>query len=160
VSAKVWLADPAEAELVAGLLAGFRDWYGRDTPTDGSILASVRELIGSPDTEFLLGAPEPGAPPAGVVQLRFRHSVWMEAEDCWLEDLFVHRDARNAGLGGALVELALQRARARGCRRVELDTSEANDAALRLYHRFGFSESAKSTPPARDLFLGLYFDRR
>ena len=156
----VWVAEPPEAETVARLLVGFRDHYGRDWPSDNSILASVERLIEQRDTEYLLGCSHDDAPPAGVCQLRFRHSVWMAAEDCWLEDLFVRDEARGAGLGGALIELALDRARARGCRRVELDTSESNDAARRLYARHGFSESAKSDPPARDLFLGLYFDKR
>jgi GNAT superfamily N-acetyltransferase len=155
----VWVADPSEAETVARLLVAFRDWYGRDWPSDNSILASVERLIERPDTEYLLGSADPDSPPAGVCQLRYRHSVWMAADDCWLEDLYVAPVARGAGLGGALIELALQRARDRGCRRVELDTSESNEAARRLYARHGFSESAKSTPPAKDLFLGLYFVR-
>jgi GNAT superfamily N-acetyltransferase len=156
---EAWVAEPDEAEAVARLLVEFRDHYGRDWPAENSILASVERLIETPDTEYLLASAGPDAPPAGVCQLRYRHSVWMAAEDCWLEDLFVADSARGAGLGAGLVALALERARARGCRRVELDTSESNEAALRLYHRFGFSESAKSTPPARDLFLGLYFER-
>lgn len=155
----VWVAEADEAEAVARLLVGFRDHYGKDWPSANSMLASVERLIETRDTEYLLGAVDPDSPPAGVCQLRFRHSVWMAAEDCWLEDLYVAEEARGAGLGGALIELALERARARGCRRVELDTSEANEGARRLYARHGFSESAKSDPPARDLFLGLYFER-
>jgi GNAT superfamily N-acetyltransferase len=156
----VWVADPSEAETVARLLVGFRDWYGRDWPSDNSILASVERLIEDRGTEYLLGSADDDSPPAGVCQLRYRHSIWMATEDCWLEDLYVEDSARGAGLGGALVEAALDRARDRGCRRVELDTSESNEAARRLYARYGFSESAKSTPPAKDLFLGLYLDER
>jgi ribosomal protein S18 acetylase RimI-like enzyme len=155
----VWVAEPAEAETVARLLVGFRDHYGRDWPSANSILASVERLIERRDTEYLLGTPDADSPPAGVCQLRFRHSVWMASEDCWLEDLYVREEARSAGLGSALTELALERARARGSRRVELDTSESNEGARRFYARHGFSESAKSDPPARDLFLGLYFER-
>ena len=147
----VWVAEPPEAEAVARLLVGFRNHYGRDWPSDNSILASVERLIEQPDTEYLLGSAETAAPPAGVCQLRFRHSVWMAAEDCWLEDLYVEERARRSGCGAALVEAALERARARGCRRVELDTNEDNAAALALYHRFGFSERAKG--PDRSLFL-------
>ena len=47
----------------------------------------------------------------------------------------------------------MERARARGCRRIELDTSEDNAPALALYHRLGFSERSKGGP-GRDLFLG------
>ena len=151
----VWLAGPGEAESVARLLVAFRDHNGHDWPSDNAILASVERLLDDPATEILLSAPDEDAPPAGVCQLRFRWSVWTAAPDCWLEDLFVTASARGRGVGAALVEAALERARARGCRRIELDTSERNDGALRLYERFGFSASSKSEPPARDLFLGL-----
>jgi GNAT superfamily N-acetyltransferase len=147
----VWRAEPREAEVVGELLAAFRDHYGRDWPSDNAMIATVERLIEQPDTEFLLAGAGDGAPPAGVCQLRFRLSVWTAAPDCWLEDLFVREHARGSGLGAALMEAALERARERGCRRVELDTNETNEPALALYHRFGFSERAKGED--RSLFL-------
>ena len=155
---RAWVAQPDEAETVAQLLIAFRDWYGRDWPSDNAFLAGVERLIERVDTEFLLGAPHDDAPPAGVCQLRYRPCIWTAADDCWLEDLFVTPTARRGGLGAALVESALARARARGCRRVELDTSEANASAIALYERFGFSASAKSSSGARDLFMGVRLD--
>ena len=151
---RVWRAEIDEAESVTRLLVGFRNHYGKDWPSDNAMLATVERLIEQPDVDFLLGAADDDAPPAGVCQLRYRLSVWMAAPDCWLEDLFVEEAARGGGVGAALVAAALERARARGCRRVELDTSEDNAAALALYHRFGFSERSKSDPH-RDLFLGV-----
>jgi GNAT superfamily N-acetyltransferase len=114
----------------------------------------VRRLIGDPGTEFLLAAPgEPGAAAGGVCQLRYRFSVWRDAPDCFLEDLFVYAAARRHGLGAALVQAALERAAERGCRRIELDTSEDNAPALALYERCGFSRHSKGRP-GRDLLLG------
>ena len=136
---RVWPAAPGESSAVAGLLVEFRDWWGRAEPPAESFRASVDRLIGDPDSEFLLGSAGPDGAPSGVCQLRFRFSVWHAAEDCWLEDLFVREEARRCGLGGALVEAALERARARGCARVELDVNEENRAALALYERLGFS---------------------
>jgi GNAT superfamily N-acetyltransferase len=154
---RVWVATVEEAEIVGELLSRFRDYYGRDWPSDNAITAWVEKLIERPDTDYLLGAPHDDAPPAAVCQLRFRPSVWTASDDCWLEDLYVRDDARRAGLGAALVELALERARARGCRRVELDTSEGNAAALALYASFGFTPASKGGP-GRDLFLGVRLD--
>jgi len=154
---RAWVAEPQEAETVARLLVEFRDHNGSDWPSANSFLASVERLIEQRDSEFLLGAPDEDSPPAGVCQLRFRFSVWMAAEDCWLEDLFVREDARRSGLGTALVGLALDRARARGCRRVELDTNESNAAALALYERFGLTAHSKGGR-GRDLFLGGRLD--
>ncbi len=153
MSARVWVAEPDEVETVGELLIAFRDHNDYDRPTDNAMLATLDRLIEDPQTEFLLGAVDDDGPAAGVCQLRFRPSVWTSADDCWLEDLYVRPQARRGGLGQALIELAIERATARGCRRIELDTNEGNEAALALYHRNGFSENSK-TSPARDLFLG------
>ena len=107
-----------------------------------------------PGAEYLLAAASEGAPPAGVCQLRYRHSLWTASEDCWLEDLFVEDSARRAGLGEALVACAIERARARGCGRVELDVSQSNRAAWALYERMGFSAGYK--PPAPNVLMGLW----
>ena len=86
-----------------------------------------------------------------MIQLRYRYSVWTASDDCWLEDLWVREDARRVGLGAALVEEAIRRAAERGCRRIELDVSEANEHALALYEKLGFSSG--KLPGGRDLFL-------
>ena len=152
-----WLAQPDEAEAIADLLVAFRDHMGSGWPSDNAFLASVERLLEDRDTEFLLAAPGDDAPPAGVLQLRFRFSVWKAAPDAWLEALFVAEGARRAGLGEALVTLAIERARARGARRIELDTNEANAPALALYERNGFSARSKGGE-GRDLFLGRPID--
>ncbi len=104
------------------------------------------------DGEYILGGTAAGGEPQAVCQIRFRWSVWKTAEDCWLEDLYVREDARRGGLGRALVEAAVARAQARGCRRIELDVNEDNEAARRLYSACGFTFEPK--PPGRTLFVG------
>jgi ribosomal protein S18 acetylase RimI-like enzyme len=153
MSARTWVAEPHEAEAVGDLLIAFRDHNGYDRPSDNAMLAVVDRLVEDPKTEFLLAAVDADAPPSGVCQLRFRLSVWTASDDCWLEDLYVRPEARRGGVGQALIELALERATARGCRRIELDTTEDNAAALALYRRNGFSDTSKGHA-VRDLFLG------
>lgn len=133
-----WRASHDEAESVARLLVAFRDHLGRDAPSANAFLAGVERLLDDPQTEFLLAATGDGDAPAGVCQLRYRFGVWYAATDCWLEDLFVEQAARGAGLGSALIDLAVERAQARGCRRIELDTDPDGDAR-RLYERHGFA---------------------
>ncbi len=132
-------AEPHEAAHVARLLIAFRDHLGLDAPPDERWHAGVQRLIARDDTAFLLAAPQPGAAPAGVAQVRFRPGLWWDADDCLLEDLFVLATARGHGLGRALVAATVALARARGCRRVELDVNEDNAPALALYRSFGFS---------------------
>ncbi len=133
---RIWRASPEEAPQVAALLAGFRDHMNRDWPDEAAILASVERLIVRDDAEYLLAARD--EVPEGVVQVRYRWGVWWDAEDCWLEDLFVRDEARGSGLGRALTQAVLDRAAERGCRRVELDVNTENPAALALYESLGF----------------------
>jgi ribosomal protein S18 acetylase RimI-like enzyme len=125
----VRLATKDDAPDVARLMIAFREWQGREEPSDSSIEASVRRLLADPCTEYLLA----GDPAAGVLQLRYRHAVWTGTDDAHLEDLFVSAGARGGGVGRELVEAAFERARERGCARMLLDTNESNEAALRLY---------------------------
>jgi ribosomal protein S18 acetylase RimI-like enzyme len=138
-------------------MSAFRDHLRLSAPSDDEMRAGVERLLGDSETEFLLASPGDGAPAAGVVQLRFRYGVWRTGGDCLLEDLYVDESARGAGLGHALVAATLDRARARGCRRVELDVNESNEAAQRLYGSFGFS-STSNTYGARDLYMRLHID--
>ncbi|HEX8206318.1 MAG TPA: GNAT family N-acetyltransferase [Solirubrobacteraceae bacterium] len=135
----VWRAEPHEAEAVARLIVQFRDHLGLDWPSANAFLAGVERLIEDRDTAFLLAAPDEDSPPAGVAQVRFRYGLWWAAQDCLLEDLFVREEARGTGVGRALVQGVVDLAAERGCRRVELDTNEANEGAVALYESLGFS---------------------
>src|SRR5215210_8598969 len=106
-------ATGADAPTVARLVGEFRDWWGYDGPSDESIGRSVARLLADENTEFLLG--ESVGEAAGFCQLRYRYGLWLESQDCLLEDLYVREDARRTGLGRDLVEAAIERARARGC---------------------------------------------
>jgi ribosomal protein S18 acetylase RimI-like enzyme len=135
----VWKAAPDEAEVVAALMVAFRDHLGVNWPSDNAFLAGVERLIEDRDTVFLLGSVSEDAPPQGVAQVRFRQGLWWAAPDCLIEDLFVRTESRGHGLGRALALEALEEARRRGCRRVELDVNDANEPALALYGSLGFS---------------------
>ena len=148
---KTWLASESELDHAARLLAEFRNWYGNSSPSDDEMRQSVRR-IHEAGGEFLLGAVD-GGEPAGVCQVRYRLSVWTSTEDAWLEDVFVEESVRGTGLGRALVSAAVDRARERGCRRIELDVDEANAAALTLYRSLGFAGDLKAE--ARSLLLGM-----
>jgi ribosomal protein S18 acetylase RimI-like enzyme len=151
VEPRVWPARPEDIESVSALIAAFRDWWGKDEPTLEQIRATAATLLDDPNTEFLLAAADGDQPAAGVCQLRYRLSVWTGTEDCWLEDLYVDDGARGTGLGRALVDAAFQRARTRGCRRIELDVNETNGDAIAFYESLGFTTQPK--PPGRTLFV-------
>jgi ribosomal protein S18 acetylase RimI-like enzyme len=139
---RIWLAQSGEAADVARLMVAFRDWWKRDLPSDDAFSRGVQRLLADDNTDFLLGAID-GGPPSGVCALRYRYGLWMDALDCCLEDVYVEDAARGHGLGEALVVAGLERARERGCRRIELDVNEENKPALALYEKLGFSSYAE-----------------
>ena len=141
-----------DALAVQRLIGEFRDWWSYEGPSDESLARSVPRLLADENTDFLLA--EQDGEPVGVCQLRYRYGLWLESEDCHLEDLYVRESARGLGLGRALVAAAVERARARGCGRVELDTNEGNAAARALYESFGFSSWAE-TPGGNNLLMRL-----
>ena len=147
---KVGLAVTDEVTQVATLLGDFHDHLGKLRPSQEELEDSVRHVMEGGDGEFLLGYV--GDEPAGFAQLRWRWAVWTRALDGWLEDLFVQEAHRRSGLGRDLVEAVKDRARERGCVRLELDVDTDNDAALALYENCGFTLEPKS--PGRTLFIG------
>src|SRR4029453_6881982 len=108
-------------------MIGFRDWGQRDQPPHAAFERGVERLLDDPNTDFLLA----GDPPAGVCQLRYRYGIWAESADCWLGAILFGEEGAGAGRGRALMGAAFERARERGCGRMELDVNEANPEALR-----------------------------
>jgi len=56
----------------------------------------------------------------------------------WFEDLVVHPDERNRGIGEALLKHVVAQARADGVRRITLLTDMQNERAQAMYRRVGF----------------------
>lgn len=56
----------------------------------------------------------------------------------WIEDVVVDEAARGHGVGEALNRAALERARVRGAKTVDLTSRPSREAANRLYQRLGF----------------------
>lgn len=56
----------------------------------------------------------------------------------WIEDVVVDGAYRRRGIGAALTQAALERAKAAGARTVDLTSRHSREAANRLYRRLGF----------------------
>ncbi len=56
----------------------------------------------------------------------------------WIEDVVVDTEARGQGMGAALTREAVEIARKKGAKTVDLTSRPAREAANRLYQRVGF----------------------
>jgi len=58
----------------------------------------------------------------------------------WIEDVIVDRDARRRGIGRALTEACLEKARELGLKEVNLTSRPGRAAANKLYQELGFQQ--------------------
>lgn len=58
-----------------------------------------------------------------------------------IESVRVASDRRGQGIGGDLIRFAVEQARARGCRMVQLTSDSSRKDAHRFYERLGFAAS-------------------
>jgi ribosomal protein S18 acetylase RimI-like enzyme len=135
---RIRLAREADLESLVRLAAAFR--------------TSVATLLQDTGTEFFLASDGQGVV-LGYVQARYRYSAWTSALEAELEDVFVVPEARRRGVGLGLVEFAVARAIARGCRSIGLNTNERNIEALALYERVGFRSERPRWQGGRQLWL-------
>jgi ribosomal protein S18 acetylase RimI-like enzyme len=130
-------AEVADAEDVGRLLHDFNTEYDDYTPGAEAMGRRIGQLLASADVTVLLG----GDGPDGLAVLRFRPSLWSETLDCYLEELYVVPDRRGGGLGRALMQAAMETARAEGAGYMDLGTAETDTAARALYEKLGFSNT-------------------
>ena len=127
--------EPADAEAIGRLLHDFNREYEEVTPGPEKIAERVRELLARGDTIVLLV----GDGPDGLAVLRFRPSIWIDARECYLAELYVVPDKRGRGLGRALMNEVMEVARGEGAGHIELNTSDDDVAARALYESLGFT---------------------
>jgi GNAT superfamily N-acetyltransferase len=78
----------------------------------------------------------------GFGTLMIRDCLWLQGDVGYICDLVVDQEHRGSGVGTALVEKAVEIARQRGCRRVELDSGFHRTAAHQFYEGRGFEKRA------------------
>ena len=131
----VRVATAADAPTFGRLLHAFNAEYDEVTPDAEEIAARAVPLIESGDIVVLFA----GDGPDGFAQLRFSPSLYTGVRDATLDELYVLPERRGVGLGRALLDAAMQHARARGAVHIDLNTSEDDRAARRLYESSGFT---------------------
>ena len=137
------LAESADLPAIVGLLAD--DPLGAErerleSPLPRSYGAAFEAISRDPNNELVVAVSN-GAT-VGVLQLTFIPGLsYQGGWRALLEAVRVAAPARSQGIGRAMFEWAIQRARDRGCVLVQLTTDRARPDALRFYQQLGFVAS-------------------
>ncbi len=68
---------------------------------------------------------------------------WQIDPEMHIITIAVHPDWRAKGIGSALIQFLIEDARARKSELISLDVRPSNEAALKLYKKFGFKEAGR-----------------
>ena len=128
---------------IVGLLAD--DDLGRtrerlEDPLPEAYLAAFRAIEADPNNRLVVI--ERGGRVGGCLQLTFIPNLTFQGG--WrmqIEGVRIARPLRGQGVGEAAFRWAIDEARGRGCRLVQLTTNAARPDALRFYEKLGFVHS-------------------
>ncbi len=140
-----------DAREVGRLLDDFNKEF--DEPTPGADVLAERALrrMADSDITFLLVGDEP----FGLAQVRVYRTMWNDGLHATLDELYVAPDRRGEGFGRALLGAAIELSRERGAANIDLNTTEADTAALALYESSGFT-NREGRPDGPKM---LYYER-
>ncbi len=144
-------AEASDASDVAQLLHDFNTEYEDHTPGVPALTERLGELLADSAITVLLA----GEPPAGFALFRTRPSLWSKAGDTYLEELYVVPNRRGQGIGGALLDAAIDTARTAGADHFELTTGESDTEARALYESRSFTNREGAPDGPRMLYYEL-----
>ena len=106
-------------------------------PLPAGYETAFREIAADPNNELLVACR--GDVVVATLQLTITPSLsYQGSRRATLESVRTSSQLRGLGIGSALVEWAVERARSRGCRIVQLTTHGSRKDALRFYEKLGF----------------------
>jgi GNAT superfamily N-acetyltransferase len=137
-------ARSADVPALVALIAADQLGAARDGVRDGADLAAYTAAFEAIDADpaHILVVAESAGEVVGTMQLSFLPGLARRgALRAQIEAVRVAGSARGGGLGGAMMEWAIDEARRRGCALVQLTTDKSRTGAHRFYQRLGFVAS-------------------
>jgi len=131
VSVEIEIATEANNEL-AEAFARLIPQLSRSSPPPSGI--ELAEMVASPASDVLVARLD-GRIVGTLTLVVFRIPTGVRA---WIEDVVVDDAARGYGVGDLLNRFALDLARSKGAKTVDLTSRPSREAANRLYRRIGF----------------------
>jgi len=130
----------------AQLLHDFNVEYDEPSPPPDQVAARLRELLDGDQIVVLLARAEEETP-VGAAVMRVQPSLWSQAHEAYLAELYVVPSRRGQGYGRELITEAIRVAREQGADYAFLITSEEDRLAQRLYEAAGFRKTEGEDGP-------------
>lgn len=137
VSASQWLY-PATVDMKSQWQALFVDYLAfYETTRDQSVIDETwrRILDLNEPMHSLLVFDEQVA--IGMANFLYHRNFWQVADVCYLNDLYVHPDARGKHVGHSLIQACYEHAQSNGVTQIYWTTAHDNEAARALYDKIG-----------------------
>lgn len=124
--------------LAEDVLGATRERF--ESPLPASYSQAFEEIDADRNNELVVACLDDAV--VGVLQLTFiPYLTHQGSRRALIEGVRVARTHRSSGLGTRLFEWAIERARERGCRMVQLTTDKSRPDAKRFYEALGFVAS-------------------
>ncbi len=133
--AKIRTATPKDFDEIYNLLKQL--WPVKKLNKNGLITVFSRG-IGSQTDEYL--CVEINDKVIGFCSLAIKNSLWQEGSIGYICEIVVELPFRNQGIGTTLLKSAIEAAKKKGCRRIELDSAFHREKAHRFYEKLGFEK--------------------
>jgi ribosomal protein S18 acetylase RimI-like enzyme len=130
---KVEIATTLTPAIVDGV-ARLMPQLSRSSPPPTT--AELSEVVASPTTDLFIALADDGTIVGTSTLVTFRIPTGIRG---WIEDVVVDEAASRQGIGRALTEAMLDRARERGCITVDLTSRPSRTIANHMYQRAGFA---------------------
>ena len=136
---KVRPATLSDAHAAVGLMAQLED-HSRGH-IDYGVEDRFRAMLELPEYAIFVAQDEDDRV-IGLLSASQRWTLWHAGPCALIEELVVNEDVRRRGVGRALIQAALEWARAQGCSELEISTDQDNADAQAFYRRLGFESEA------------------
>lgn len=124
-------------EVSDELVAAMQQLIPQLSPTNvPPTLDELAELIANTNTFLYIARDEQNKIVGTLTLALYRTPTAFHA---WIEDVVVDKATRGKGIGSALTKAGIQQAATLGCKRVNLTSRPAREAANRLYQHLGFT---------------------
>ena len=138
----VRLATENDVAQILPLIRELVTSYKETVPDEQDMIKIVSQQIASDNHEYVLA--ESGGHVFGCLLVCYYLSTWAAAPYAMLQDFYIEDVQRNQGVGSTMFAYARDRARIRGCARIDMLIQESRDQAIKFFKRWGFKPTDRT----------------